>query len=192
MAWREKEQNATLVRRVDVPKLRHPPIFSIRGRQVVLAGDLASLFGVSAKRLNEQLRRNERRFPEDFGFRISPEELLRLRPHFAASNPGRGGHRYPPFVLTEYGVVMVANVLNSDRAISMSVEVVRQFVRLRALAHSQDPIKKKLAQLERAVNARLDNHEDQIDELFDAVESLIEPEHGPGSRKRIGFAPEAG
>lgn len=87
---------------------------------------------------------------------------------------------------------MVANVLNSDRAIAMSVEVVRQFVRFRVVAHSQDAVKEKLAQLEGVVNARLDKHEDQIDELFDAVESLIEPEHGLGSKKLIGFTPEAG
>lgn len=86
---------------------------------------------------------------------------------------------------------MAASVLNSDRAIAMSVEVVREFIQLRSIVRSQDPIKKKLAQLACAVNARLDKHEDQIDELFAAVESLIEPSQDPESTKRIGFLPEA-
>jgi len=85
---------------------------------------------------------------------------------------------------------MVANILNSDRAIAMSVQVVKEFILLRSIARSQDPIKKKLAQLERAVNARLDTHEDQIDDLFDAVESLIEPNDAK-SKKRIGFVLES-
>jgi len=84
---------------------------------------------------------------------------------------------------------MVANVLNSDRAIAMSVEVIREFVRLRSIVRSQDPVRKKLAQLELAVNARLDKHEALIDELFDAVESLIEPADDAKPKKRIGFAP---
>lgn len=81
---------------------------------------------------------------------------------------------------------MVANVLNSSRAVTMSVEVIREFIRLRTIARSQDPLKKKLGQLEQAVKARLDKHESQIDELFDAVESLIEP---ADSKKQIGFIP---
>ena len=85
---------------------------------------------------------------------------------------------------------MVANILNSDRAIAMSVQVVREFIQLRTIAGSRDPIKKKLAQLERAVNARLATHEDQIDELFDAVDSLIEPKDSD-SKNRIGFVPKS-
>lgn len=91
----------------------------------MLASDLAPLFGVAPKRLNECVRRNERRFPEDFGFRLTRAELANLRPQIAASSSGHGGHRHPPFVVTEYGVVMLANIVDSESAIAMSVRVVR-------------------------------------------------------------------
>lgn len=109
----------------------------------------------------------------------------------ATSNGGRGGRRKPPFVLTEHGVVMAANVLNSLRAVAMSVEVVRAFIRLRRATHSDRSLREKVAQLELAVNRRLDKHDADIDQLFKTVESLIEEdaEGSPGSAKRIGFAP---
>lgn len=155
----------------------------------MLAVDLAPLFGVSAKQLNQKIRRNERRFPQDFGFRLSQEELANLRPHFEASSSRHGGHRYPPFVVTEYGVVMLANVLNSERAIAMSVQVVREFIHLRAAARSDCPLREKFQQFERAVKSRLKQHENQLDELFSAVEQLIEGLGDPPERKRIGFTP---
>lgn len=153
----------------------------------MLASDLAPLFGVSPKRLNESIRRNEGRFPADFGFRLSREELANLRPQFAASSSGHGGHRYPPFAVTEYGVVMLANVVDSERAIAMSVQIVREFIRLRTIARSQDSLKKKLVQLARAVRS----HEIQIDDLFAAVETLIEKSEDTESPKQIGFVPES-
>ena len=167
----------------------HPPIYPVRGRQIILASDLAVLFGVSTKRMNQQIGRNADRFPEDFAFRLTRDEADNLRSQFATSRLGHGGQRHLPFALTEHGVVMAANVLNSSRAVQMSVAVVREFLRLRTIARSQETLRKKISQLERAVNARLEKHEFHIDELFDAVESLIEPESDSKKKKRIGFAP---
>ena len=111
-------------------------IVILRGRKVVLDADLAALYGVTTKRLNEQIRRNQERFPSDFMFQLTEEEHRALRSHFATSNsvgPGRGGRRYLPYVFTEHGAIMAATVLSSPRAIEMSVYVVRAFVKLREL-----------------------------------------------------------
>ena len=162
-------------------------ILVVRGRQVILDSDLAILFGVSTKRLNEQLRRNSSRFPEDFAFRLTAAEARGLRSQFATSKRGRGGRRNLPRVLTEHGVVMAANVLNSPRAVAVSVEVVRAFIRLRKAAQSEGRLGKKLAELARAVTLRLDKHDREIERLFQAVEALIESPEG-NSPKKIGFS----
>lgn len=106
-------------------------ILRIRGQRVILSTDLAELYGVPAKRLNEQVRRNKARFPEDFVFRLSREEAAALRSQIATSKRGRGGARHLPYAFTEHGAIMAANVLNSRRAVQASVHVVRAFVRLR-------------------------------------------------------------
>lgn len=151
----------------------------------MLAPDLAPLFGVASKRLNQNIRRNEARFPVDFGFRLSREELANLRPQIAASSSGHGGLRHPPFVVTEYGVVMLANVVDSPQAIAMSVQIVREFVRLRRIAREQGSLRRKLMQLARSVRS----HGFQIDELFAAVEKLIDATPDSESARRIGFSP---
>lgn len=162
-------------------------IFTVRGQRVILDSDLALLYGVSTKRLNEQVRRNPDRFPSDFAFRLTQAETKILRSHNATSS--WGGRRYSPLGFTEHGAVMAANVLDSPKAVSMSVEVVRAFIRLRRAAVSQGIVAQKLADLERAVNIRLDQHDQDIEELFDAVESLIENGVDSKSPKRIGFLP---
>src|SRR6266550_7382833 len=111
---------------VKVPQRRvEKSIHLIRGEKVILDADLAALYGVATKRLNEQVRRNRERFPEDFLFQLTAEETEALRSQNATSKPGRGGRRYLPYVFTEHGCVMAANVLNSPVAIRASVEVVR-------------------------------------------------------------------
>ncbi|MDE2291766.1 MAG: ORF6N domain-containing protein [Elusimicrobia bacterium] len=166
-----------------------PRILVMRGRHVILDSDLASLFGVSTKRLNEQIRRNAARFPEDFAFRLRPEEAGRLRSQFATSNAGRGGRRYLPLALTEHGVVMAANVVNSPRAVLASVEVVRAFVRLRRAALTEGPLAAKLEELARAVSLHLKKHDREITRLFEAVEALIAPgEDEPPPPRKIGFS----
>ena len=106
-------------------------ILLIRGHKVMLDADLAILYGVSTKRLNEQVRRNRSRFPDDFMFQLTVEEVRSLRSQFATSKQGRGGRRYAPLVFTEQGITMLSTVLNSERAIQVNIEIMRAFVRLR-------------------------------------------------------------
>jgi hypothetical protein len=111
-------------------------ILVLRGRRVILDADLATRYGVSTKRLNEQIRRNLDRFPADFMFQLTGEEYVGLRSQIATSKPissGRGGRRYLPNVFTEHGAIQAANVLNSPRAVEMGIYVVRAFVQLREL-----------------------------------------------------------
>ncbi|HEX7243969.1 MAG TPA: ORF6N domain-containing protein [Solirubrobacterales bacterium] len=111
-------------------------ILVIRGRQVMLDEDLADLYGVETKRLVEQVKRNSERFPEDFMFQLNREEGAALRSQIATSNSGRGGRRYAPYVFTEQGVAMLSGVLHSDRAIAVSIEIMRVFVELCRVASS--------------------------------------------------------
>jgi len=113
-------------------------IVTVRGSRVILAADLALLYGVSTKRLNEQVKRNIVRFPEDFMFQLEIQELTALRSQFATSNKeGRGGRRILPYAFTEHGAVMAANVLNSELAIDASILLVRTFIKMRSLLAEQ-------------------------------------------------------
>lgn len=154
----------------------------IRGVRVMLDADLAALYGVPTKRLNEQVKRNARRFPEDFRFRLTPEELADLRSHFAISSRGHGGRRFLPYAFTEHGAIQAANILNSEAATRMSVAVVRAFVRLRQLVVNHKAIAAKLAELD----ARVGAHDEQLAALVEAVRLLMTPEAQP-PRRRIGF-----
>ena len=108
-------------------------ILLIRGHKMMLDSDLAELYRVSTKRLNEQVKRNKGRFPADFMFQLTVDETRALRSQFATSNRGRGGRRYRPFAFTEHGAVMLASVLNSPVAVQASIQVVREFVKLREM-----------------------------------------------------------
>jgi len=156
-------------------------IYLIRGQRVMLDSDLAAIYQVTTKRLNEQLRRNRNRFPEDFAFQLTAKELTTLRSQFATSN-GRGGRRYLPWVFTEHGAIMLASVLNSDIAVQASVRVVRAFVRLREMVAANAQLAVKLAELER----RLDSHDEAIVDLFAALKRLLEPAE-PKKKREIGF-----
>ncbi len=155
-------------------------IFVVRGHRVMLDADLAAVYGVTPKRLNEQVRRNAERFPLDFAFRLTPEEYLVLRSQIATLEKGRGKHRkYLPWAFTEHGAVMLANVLRSPRAIRASIEVVRTFVRLRELAVTHKDLARRLDDLEKKYDV-------QFAVVFDAIRELMEPiEEGP--KERIGF-----
>jgi hypothetical protein len=142
-----------------------PLIRVVRGQRVILDADLARLYGVSTKQLNQQFRRNRRRFPADFAFLLTRAEARSMRSQFVTSKIGRGGRRYRPFAFTEHGAVMAANVLKSARAAAMSVEVVRAFVQLRKIASSHANIERILAELETVVVSRLDRHDKEIDAL---------------------------
>ena len=153
----------------------------------MLDAELAALYAVTTKRLNEQIRRNQERFPPDFMFQLTEEEHRALRSHFATSNsvgPGRGGRRYLPYVFTEHGAIMAATVLNSPRAIEMSVYVVRAFVKLRELLSSNRVLSRKLDELEQRLTKRLDEHDDAIKAILSAIRELTNP---PSVTRAIGF-----
>ena len=156
-------------------------IHLIRGQRVMLDSDLAAIYGVTTKRLNEQLRRNRSRFPSDFAFQLTTEELTNLRSQIATSS-FHGGRRYRSWVFTEHGALMLASVLNSEIAVQASVRVVRAFVRLREMVAANAQLAAKLQELER----RLDSHDEGIANLFAALKQLLEPSE-PTKRREIGF-----
>jgi len=161
-------------------------IFCIRGHKVILDTDLAKLYGVPTKRLNEQVKRNADRFPEEFMFQLSQEEAEAL--HLSRSQIAtlKRGHniKYLPRVFTEHGALMAANILNSPQAVTMSVAIVKAFIKLRQLALSIEELSHKVAALERAFS----KHDQQFDVVFDAIRQLLAPPDPP--RKRIGFHSE--
>ena len=120
-------------------------ILLIRGHKVMLDSDLAELYVVTTKRLNEQVKRNRQRFPADFMFQLTSDEATNLRSRIATSKQGRGGRRYRPYAFTEHGAIMAASVLNSHRAIEVSIYVVRAFVKLREMLRTHKELARKLA-----------------------------------------------
>lgn len=156
-------------------------ILVLRGQRVILDADLAELYGVQVRHLNQQAKRNAKRFPVAFRFQLSPHEIKILRSQNVISSEGHGGARYRPYAFTEHGAIMAATVLNSERAIEMSVFVVLAFVRMRRAIAGNRHILTKLAELER----RLESHDAEILELMDAIRELMTPEEP--NRRRIGF-----
>jgi ORF6N domain-containing protein len=161
-------------------------ILFLRHHRVILDTDLAELYGVSVKRLNEQVKRNQERFPSDFTFRLNSKEHDVLRSQIATSSGRHGGRRYRPFAFTEHGAIMAATVLSSERAVQMSVFVVRAFVRLREMLATNRRLAGKIDELEN----RLDTHDSTIQDLIEAIKELMTPEEPP--RVRIGFQLPAG
>lgn len=168
---------------VIVPEVIEHRILLLHGLKVMLDAHLAELYGVSTKRLNEQVRRNRKRFPDDFMFRLTKDEADALRSHFATLEKGRGRHRkYLPYVFTEQGVAMLSSVLNSERAILVNVEVMRAFVRLRELLSTHKDLARKLEELEK-------KYDEQFAVVFRAIRELMTPPEPPPKR-RIGFGVE--
>jgi hypothetical protein len=175
-------------------------ILSVRRQKVILDADLAAIYGVPTKRLNEQVKRNAERFPPDFVFRLTPQEVADLKSKIPTSSKaahrsqiatGSQKHRDPrfhPYVFTEHGAIMAANVLNSPRAVQMSVFVVRAFVRMRSLLGDTRELTRRLAELENELKERLDVHESAIVSILQRVMDLIGPPALPEPpRKSIGF-----
>lgn len=157
----------------------------IRGQKVMLDFDLAELYGVETRRLNEQVRRNIERFPEDFMFQLTAEEYESLRSQIATLKTGRGRHRkYLPYVFTEHCALMLGNVLKSERAVEVSIMIVRTFVHLRELVSSNNELSQKLDKLER----KFSGHDRAISELINAIRQLMTPAD-PKKKRPIGFAP---
>ncbi len=177
-------------------------ILLLRGQKVILDDDLARLYGVTTKRLNEQIKRNRKRFPGDFIFQLKLQEVRALRSqiatssmqpvdsdkdspnssHIAISSSRHLGTIYRPWAFTEHGAIMAAMVLNSPRAVEMSVHVVRAFVRLRAMLATNKDLAVRFAELERKVAS----HDTHIQSLFEAIRELMTPIEPP-SKPRIGF-----
>ena len=148
---------------------------------MLLDTDLAAFYGVSTKRFNEQVRRNQARFPADFMFSLNEEEFVSLRSQIATSNVGRGGRRYAPYAFTEHGAIMAATLLNSPRATEISVHIVRAFVELRDLVAGNRAFAAKLMQLERKVAS----HDESITGLIESMRQLLAPPDPP--KRSIGF-----
>jgi len=178
-------------------------IVAIRGKRVILDLDLAGLYGTTTKRLNEQVKRNRNRFPEDFMFQLTTKEWTDLTSQIAMSNAqsnrsqfatGSQRHRDPrftPYAFTEHGALMAANILRSERAIQMSVFVVRAFVRMRQILIGQKDLARKLAELEKELTTRLDVHETAINEILRQIKRLLSlPPESETPKKRIGFLVE--
>ena len=161
-------------------------ILVLRGQRVLLDTDLAVLYGVPTKRFNEQVKRNLARFPADFMFQLSTEEAGALRSQFATLNVGRGQHRkYLPYAFTEHGAIMAASILNSPRAVEMSIYVVRAFVQLRELLTSNKELAKRLDELEARILRKLATHDEAIATILRTIRELMNP---PEPKKRpIGF-----
>jgi len=155
----------------------HPvQILHIRGLRVLLDSQLADLYGVPTKRLNEQVRRNIDRFPADFLFELSNQEIAASRSQIATLNKGRGHNvKYKPMAYTEHGAIMAASVLNSPRAVQMSVYVVRAFVKLREVLASNSALAKRLETLERSVAALDADTRKQFDQVYEAILGLMSP-----------------
>ena len=163
-------------------------ILTIRGQKVILDSDLAAIYGVTAKRLNEQIKRNLKRFPSDFLFRLTREEFVNLRSQFATSSSGYGGRRFLPYAFTENGAVMATNVLNSPQAVRMSVFVVRAFVRMRELLSGSKELAVELKKLEAKLTTRLDVHETAIVDVLRRIMELLDPPPAPPvPQKSLGF-----
>lgn len=162
-------------------------IVTLRGQRVIVDADLAALYGVETKRLNEQVRRNLERFPADFMFTLEQDEWEALRSQFATLKTGRGQHRkYLPYAFTEHGAIMAATVLNSPRAVEVSIYVVRAFVQLRELLTGHKELAKRLDELETRIERKLTSQDQAIAGILDAIRQLMAPPPAPKKRP-IGF-----
>jgi hypothetical protein len=157
-------------------------VLRIRGQNVMLDSDLAALYGVDVKVLNQAVKRNRQRFPRDFMFQSS-EEAASLRSHIVTANPGRGGRRTAPFAFTEQGVAMLSSVLRSQRAVRVNIEIMRAFVQLRRMLGANEELARKLDALEQ-------KYDGQFRVVFQAIRELMTPSEPP--RRSIGFRARVG
>jgi len=156
-------------------------IYLIRGQKVMIDFDLAELYGVPTRQLNQQVTRNKRRFPEDFMFRLTAKEAEALRSQIVISNVGRGGRRYLPRAFTEQGVAMLSTVLNSEQAIDVNIAIMRAFVRLRQMLETNEELNRKFT----AVIRKLSTHDKYFRVVFDELKKLTEEPRPSG--RQIGF-----
>src|SRR6184192_4419304 len=157
-------------------------IFLVRGQKVMVDADLAELYRVPTKSLNLAVKRNADRFPEDFMFQLTDDDVAGLRFHFETSKRGRGGRRYAPYAFTEQGVAMLSSVLRSPRAVQVNIAIMRTFVELRRLMDSNRELARKIEAMEK-------KYDEQFAVVFDAIKRLIVEDDGrrASPKRRIGF-----
>jgi len=159
-------------------------IYEIRGHKVMMDSDLAELYGVETKVLNQSIRRNPEKFPEDFMFQLTESEWESLRSQIVTSKIGRGGRTYLPNVFTEHGVLMLSSVLKSQQAIQVNIQIVRIFTKLRRWLSENGELKYEIEDIKRKLN----NQDKNIELVFSYLDSLMDTKIGP--RKRIGYMPD--
>jgi hypothetical protein len=153
-------------------------ILLVRGKKVMLDRDLARLYGVDTKALKQAVKRNQRRFPEDFMFELTQEEFQNWRSQFVTSKADKMGLRYPPYAFTENGVAMLSSVLNSDRAVQVNIQIMRTFTRLREFLATHEELGRKIEQMEK-------KYDSQFKIVFEAIRQLMIPPTAP--KRKIGF-----
>lgn len=159
-------------------------IYIIRNRKVMLDKDISELYGVKTKDLNASVKRNRKRFPEDFMFQLTKDELKNLRLQISTSS--WGGSRYQPYAFTEHGVAMLSSVLNSDRAININIQIIRTFIKIRELLATNGSLQRKIMELDK----KYGSHDDKIKKIFTTLNLLLLDDNSSATRKpktQIGF-----
>jgi len=156
-------------------------IYLIRNQKVMLDSDLAELYLVETKVLNQQVKRNLKRFPDDFMFQLSEQEFTNLKSQFVTSS--WGGKRKLPFVFTEQGVAMLSGILNSDRAIAVNIQIIRVFTKIRQMLSDNTDLRLEIEKIKN----KLDNHDKNMEIVFRYLDELIEKNETPKERNKIGF-----
>jgi hypothetical protein len=159
-------------------------IYFIREQKVMIDSDLSELYGVETRRLNEQVKRNIARFPEDFMFQLSDNEFNNLKSQIATSS--WGGRRKPPYVFTEHGVLMLSSVLSSEKAIKVNIQIMRIFTKIRQLLTDNLKVRLDIEEIKK----KLENQDKNIELVFSYLDELIEKQENPKPRKQIGFKRE--
>ncbi len=167
------------------PDLIERRIHIVRGQRVMLDSDLADLYGTTTMALNQAVKRNLDRFPDDFSFHLTEPEVAALISQIVISKPGRGGRRKPTRVFTEHGIAMLSSVLNSLTAVRVNIQIIRTFVRLRRLLATPGELVTQLQQLAETVQL----HDRQIKAITDVLTRMMEPPPEPAKKGRIGFQP---
>ena len=174
----EKNDNIMLPDEVVMTK-----IFIVRGQKVMIDRDLAELYGVETRVLKQAVKRNIERFPEDFMFEMTKEELINWRSQFVTSNSDKMGLRYAPFCFTEQGVTMLSCTLNSKRAIQLNIQIVRIFTKIREVLTDNLSVKLEIEEIKK----KLSNQDKNIELVFTYLDELIEKQENPEPRKQIGY-----
>jgi hypothetical protein len=166
-------------------------IYLIRGKKVMVDKDLAEMYSVETKVLNQSVKRNIKRFPQDFMFQLTDSEFENWKSQIVTSNSVKMGMRKRPFVFTEQGVSMLSSVLKSDTAIEVNIQIIRIFTRIREVLLTHKDVMLKMEQLEKKLlkqNENVNKHEQEIQAIFEALKHLFN--HSAGQRKTIGFRTE--